>query len=245
MKAIIVDDEESARLTLGSILERYFREVEVVGEANSASKALALITEKNPDLVFLDIQMGNESGFDVLEAMVNRNFQIIVVSAEKQHAYESFRFNVAHYLLKPVRINELRLAIDKVKETMKTAAEEEEAALLRPISQEQFRLQLVIPELTGVSFAKLSEIIRCEGSGNYTHFTMVENRKVTASKNLKEFEDLLLPHGFVRIHKSHIINTYHLSRYIKGRGGEVIMADGTTIPVSRDRKDPFMDNFLK
>lgn len=246
MKAIIVDDEQSARLTLKSILNEYFKEIVVIGEAESPGAAVTLIEEKKPDIVFLDIQMQTGSGFDVLESLDNRNFQTIFISAHKQHAFDSFRFNAADYILKPVRIKDLRDAIDKVKENLKNSSSPEEHPNLRHISQDQSRIQLVLPEIDGFSVVKLSEIIRCESLRNYTEITLVGLKKLIATKNLGEFDDLLIPHGFIRIHKSHIINLYHLSRYIKGRGGDVIMSDGgDPLPVSRDRKDPLMEAFLK
>ncbi len=245
MKVIIIDDEESARMTLRSILEGFFKDVVVVAEAETPAIAVRMIDEHHPDVIFLDIQMGSESGFDVLESISHTNFQIIIVSAHKQHAYDSFRFKAADYLLKPVRISDLRIALDKVRENLKATVEDTEQALLRPISQDQFRLQLIIPEMLGFSIVKLSDIIRVEGAGNYTNFYVLGGRCVTASKTMREFEDLLIPHGFVRIHKSHIINVYQLISYVRGRGGDVIMSDGVTIPVSRDRRDPLLEMFIK
>ena len=244
MKAIIVDDETSARMTLRSILTEFFKEVIIIGEADTPGGAVQLIEEKNPELVFLDIQMQMGSGFDVLESLDQRNFQIIFISAHKQHAFDSFRFNAADYLLKPVRIKDLRSAIEKVKENLKAnPLEISQQVLLRQLSQDQTRLQLIIPEIDGFTVVHLHEIIRCESSRNYTDFHLVGDRKVTATKALKEFEDLLLPTGFFRIHKSHVINMNHVSRYIKGRGGELVMVDGGVLPVSRERKDPLIEAF--
>jgi two-component system, LytTR family, response regulator len=245
MKAIIVDDEASARLTLRAILEEFFKEVVIVGEADSPASAVQLIEDKNPNLVFLDIQMQSGTGFDVLESLDKRNFQVVFISAHKQHAFDSFRFNAADYLLKPVRIKDLRVAIEKVKEILKASGELGGDAMLRHITQDQSQLQLIIPEMEGFTVVRLSELIRCESSRNYTDFYLTGNRQVTASKGLKEFEDLLIPNGFIRIHKSHVINMTHLSRYIKGRGGEVVMSDDKVLPVSRERKDPLVDTFIQ
>lgn len=244
MKAIIVDDEESARLTLRSILTEFFKEVVIVGEADSPGDAVQLIEEKHPDIVFLDIQMRMGTGFDVLEALDQRPFQVIFISAHKQHAFDSFRFNAADYLLKPVRIKDLRVAIDKAKENIKVL-EPGEQALLRQITLDQTRLQLVIPELDGFSVISLGEIICCESSRNYTEFHATGDRKIMASRTIKDFEDLLLPNGFLRIHKSHVINLAHLRKYVKGRGGEISMSNGMVLPVARDRKDTLIDTFLK
>lgn len=245
MKAIIVDDEESARMTLRSILEGFFKEVTIIGEADSPQLAIQLIEKQKPDVVFLDIQMGSQSGFDVLESLSERKFQTIIVSAHKHHAYDSFRFKAVDYLLKPVRIKDLRAALEKVKENVKIVREVAGQALIRAVSEEQYRLQLVVPDFEGFSVIKLADIIRCEGSGNYADFILTGDRRVIGSKNLKDLEELLIPHGFFRIHRSHIINVYHVSRYVRGRGGEVVMSDDTILPVSRERKEPMMEVFLK
>jgi two-component system LytT family response regulator len=245
MKAIIVDDELSARMTLRTILDQFFKEVTVVGEADSPKTAVTLIEAKQPDLVFLDIQMHSGSGFEVLEAFTKVNFQVIFVSAHKQHAFESFRFDATDYLLKPVRIKDLRSALDKVKDNMRLVPVAPVNALIRHTAQDQFKTQLVVSEHEGFSVLQLSDIVRCDASRNYTNFYMVDGRTEIASKNLKDFDDLLLPHGFARIHKSHIINLSHLVRYVKGRGGEVVMRDGMVLPVSRDKRDAFVELFLR
>lgn len=245
MNAIIVDDEQSARLTLRSILGEFFKDVAVVGEADNPGTAVQLIEKKCPDLVFLDIQMQSGTGFDVLESIDYSKIQIIFISAHKQHAYDSFRFNAADYLLKPVRIKDLRIALDKVRDNLREKQDVGGKAMLRQISQDQSRMQLVVPELEGFSVVRLSDIIRCEGSRNYTHFYLPGNRIVVASSNIKDFDDLLTPHGFLRVHKSHIINIYQLTKYIKGRGGEIEMSDGTLVPVSREKKEPLLEIFLK
>ena len=245
MKAILIDDEDNARATLRAMLEEFFREIEIVGEASNPREAVQIIDEKKPELVFLDIQMQEGTGFDVLEALGNRNFQIIFVSAHKQHAFDSFRFDAADYLLKPVRIKDLRAAIAKAKDNLQASPELNDKAMIRHISLDQSKTQLIVPEVEGFSVVKLSEMVRCEGSRNYTDFFLLNGKKLTASKSLKEFEEVLGEHGFIRIHKSHIVNIYHVEKYVKGRGGELQMTDGILLPVSRERKDLLMEAFLR
>jgi two-component system, LytTR family, response regulator len=257
MKAIIIDDEESARLVLRSLLVVFFKEVDIIGEADNPSNAVELIRATNPDLVFLDIHMGAQSGLDLLASIGSRNFQVIIISAHKDHAFDSFRFNVTDYLLKPLRISDLRAALEKVADNIKPAIEAkgleseneemelESKALLRPISQDQFRQQLIVPELMGFSVVKLGDIIRCEGAGNYTNFHIVKEKLVVASRPIGDFEELLTANGFLRVHKSHLINIYHLAKYIRGRGGDLIMTDGTQIPLARDRKDALLAAFIR
>ena len=237
MKAIIIDDEDNARATLRAMLEEFFTEIEIVGEASTPKDAVRIIDEKKPELVFLDIQMQEGTGFDVLEALGDRNFQIVFISAHKQHAFDSFRFDAADYLLKPVRIKDLRAAIVKAKDNLLGGPELNDKAMLRHISLDQAKTQLIVPEVEGFSVVKLCDMVRCEGSRNYTDFFLVSGKKLTASKSLKEFEEVLGGHGFLRIHKSHIINIYQVEKYVKGRGGELLMTDGSLLPVSRERKE--------
>lgn len=244
MKAIIIDDELSARLTLRSILEGFFPEVEIIGEAGGPAEAAKLLETHSPDVIFLDIQMGAETGFDLLESISNRTFQVIIISAHRQHAFDSFRYRTTDYLLKPVRIQDMRAALDKVKDNIKPQVEEDGTAMLRSFAMDQSRLQLVIPEADGFTLVKLSDIIYLEGDSNYTIFHMEGNHKITAAKTLREFEDLLASHNFVRIHRSHVINPYHLIRYIRGRGGEVVMNNGVTLTVARERKEQLLQVFL-
>ena len=245
MKALIIDDEDNARATLRAMLEEFFREIVIVGEASSPSQAVQLIDEKKPELVFLDIQMQEGTGFDVLEALGSRNFQIVFISAHKQHAFDSFRFDAADYLLKPVRIKDLRAAIEKAKDNLASKPELNDKAMLRHILFDQEKTQLIIPELEGFSIIRLNEMVRCESSRNYTDFFLTDGRKLTASKSLKEFEEVLIGYGFIRIHKSHIVNIYLVEKYIKGRGGEIQMTDGAVLPVARDRKDQLMEAFMR
>jgi two-component system LytT family response regulator len=245
MKAVIIDDEDNARATLRAMLEEFFHDIQIVGEASTPREAVQIIDEKKPELLFLDIQMQEGTGFDVLEAIGSRNFQIIFVSAHKQHAFDSFRFDAADYLLKPVRIKDLRAAIAKAKDKLNGPSDLNDKAMIRQISLDQSKTQLIIPEVEGFSVVKLSEMVRCEGSRNYTDFFLVNGKKLTASKSLKEFEEVLGEHGFIRIHKSHIINIYHVEKYVKGRGGELQMTDGNLLPVSREKKDLLMEAFLR
>lgn len=244
MKVILIDDEDSARHTLRNMLTIYFHDVEIIGEASTTADGVKLLEETKPDIVFLDVEMQFGTGFDLLDKFPDISFHVVFISAHSEYALQSYRFEAIDYLLKPIRIKELGQAIEKVVVKMVQADKTTKFAQVRTESLKQQKTQLIVPEVTGFAILRLSEILRCEGSRSYTIFNLECGQIITASKTLKEFESLLITHGFMRIHKSHMINLYRLKRYIRGRGGEVEMEDGTLLPVSRDRKDGLLDHFL-
>ncbi len=244
MRAIIIDDEQSARMTLRSILGEFFKDVEVIDEADNPTEGRRLVEKWKPDVVFLDIQMDGGTGFDMLDDLGEYTFQLIFISAHRQHAFDSYRFEAVEYLLKPVRIKDLRACLVRVREKLAVLPPTAPPAILRAISSDQSKMQLIIPETEGFTVVKLSEIVRIESSRSYSDFYLVGDRKVTACKAISEFDDLLANHSFHRIHKSHIINLYHLASFQKGKGGEATMVDGTVLPVSRLLKDTLIELFL-
>lgn len=244
IRAIVVDDEKNARGTLTALLRDFFPEIELVGEAESPATALKLIAETNPDLAFLDVEMQTGTGFDLLESLPDRSLEVIFVSAHADYALQSFRYSAADYLTKPIRIRELREAIQKVTDRMSHSESEALPGVgMRKFAAQQREYQLTLPEINGFAVVTVADIIRCEGSRNYTVFYLRDKRQITAARTLKEFEGILEPFGFVRVHKSHIVNAYCLQRYFRGRGGEVEMEDGSLVPVSRERKESLLKHF--
>jgi two-component system LytT family response regulator len=244
IRAIVVDDEKNARGTLTALLRDFFPEIELVGEADSPATALKLIGETNPELAFLDVEMQTGTGFDLLESLPDHRMEVIFVTAHADYALQSFRYAVADYLTKPIRIRELREAIQKVKDRISSSEDETLPGVgMRKFAAQQREFQITLPELNGFAVVTVADIIRCEGSRNYTIFHLRNTRQIVAARTLKEFEGILEPYGFVRIHKSHIVNAYCLQRYIRGRGGEVEMEDGALLPVSRDRKEGLLKHF--
>jgi two-component system, LytTR family, response regulator len=246
IRAIIVDDEANARRTMLAMLKDYATEVQVVAEASSVETAIQAITLHDPDLVFLDIEMQDGTGFDVLRSLPEINFKIVFITAYEQYALQSFRFAALDYLLKPVRIQELQEAIQRVgvreKSQIKTGKEFGE--IKKRIDALGSTGQLVlVSELDGFSIARYDDILYCEAAKNYTVFVFLGGRKIIASRTIKEYEELLAEYGFMRIHKSYIINLTKVARYVKGRGGEIELMDGSIMPVSRERKQEFLDHF--
>ena len=239
MRAIVVDDEAGARGALINLLRNYFEDIEIIGEADGVESGKKLITEKKPDLLFLDVQMQDGTGFDLLAGIDRSNLQVIFVSAHDYFAITAIKFSAVDYLVKPVEPVELQKAIDKIRQQKSlTEVQKKLDLLLTNVNKIE---KIALPSLNGVEFVKLDDIVRCEAESNYTVFYLINGDKVTVSKTLKDYEDILSQNNFFRIHKSVIINIKYLKKYIKGDGGSVIMEDGSELLVSRRRKDDFLE----
>lgn len=247
---IIIDDENSSRATLRGFLENYCTEVSVVGEASSAEEGISLIKEMNPHLIFLDIELPLGSGFDLLEACKLSNFEVVFTTAHDQYALQAIKVCALDYLLKPISVADLKAAVEKVAQKKKQASEPETpspqiGAFVENISNFNKQLsKIVLPTLDGFLVVQTREIIRCEAEKNYTHFILEDKRRILVSKTLKEFEEQLHDMDFIRVHQSHLINAFHVQKYIKGSGGYVKMSDDSIIEVSRRKKEFLMDRFL-
>ncbi len=247
IKILIVDDEFQGRNFLEKVIVKLFPDLTIAGQAATVSDAVAIISEKKPHIVFLDVMLNNENGFDLLEQLDEINFEIIFTTAHNEFAVKAFKFNALDYLLKPIDLDELEKAIDKAKRKLQTAS---------PSSPEIFKNlidslkkpgkalnKLSIPTTDGFVLISLVEIIFCEAFGNYTNFYLTNNKKITSSYTLKEYDEMLCDQGFFRAHKSHLANLTHVSRYIKGEGGTLIMTGGKEIEVSRRNKEALMKIF--
>lgn len=248
MRTIIVDDESKARNSLRILLEEYDPRIEIIGEADSVDSAVEIIEELAPDIVFLDIEMQNGSGFDVLEALEKIDFHIVFVTAFEQYALDSFRYAAVDYLLKPVRTKDLAVCLMRAEYWTKSQFRngEEFRQARRRIDAETSKGKVVlISELDGFSIVRRDEIVYCEAAKNYTIFFFIDGRRIVASRSIGEYESLLSLHGFLRIHKSFIVNLSKVLKYIKGRGGEVEMANGSILAVARDRKQELMEYYIE
>ena len=253
MKVVIVDDEANSRDTLRSLLVMCAPELEIAGEAKNAKEARNLVEEKNPELIFLDIQMPGEDGFEFLLSFSHPTFKVIFTTAHHQYAAKAFRFSAVDYLLKPIDPDELIQAIQKAKEN-KYPVQPPQVELLHRHYQMfketdgintprkpagDMKLALALQE--GIFFILLKDIIWCESLGAYTKFHIVNQRSIVVSKVLKEYEEVLEEFYFFRTHKSSLINLEHIKKYVRGEGGQVWMNDGTEIEVSRRRKEELME----
>ncbi|MBL0017786.1 MAG: response regulator transcription factor [Bacteroidia bacterium] len=246
IKAMIVDDELGARKTLSLLIRDFTTNVEVIGEASSVQEGLQLIPQLKPELVFLDIEMQDGTGFDLLQSLSKIDFNIVFVTAFEQYALKSFRFAALDYLLKPVKIEELRQAIERVSTGRKPQIKsgDEFLKVRKRVESSPSKSQAVlVSEADGFSVVRWEEIVYCEAAKNYTIFSFEDGKKIVASRTIGEYESLLGEHGFMRTHKSFLINLAKVTRYINGRGGQVAMIDKTLLPVARERKQDFLEYF--
>lgn len=237
IKVLIVDDEPSAAQVLLLLIERHLPEVTEVRQASTVQEAAALVLQFQPDLVFQDIVMPEQNGFDFLSSLGRISFEIVFTTAYDEYAVRAIRFSALDYLLKPIDALELRAAFDRFLEKRRHQTESDLLVqnLLQNLQQRgQESYKLAVPTMQGAILLPPANIIRLEGDGNYTHFYLADQRKLVSAKTLKEYVELLAEHGFVRIHKSHLVNQRFVQSYLNE--GAVVLANGLSLPVSRQRK---------
>lgn len=241
IKAIIVEDEEVSRKILKKYLAKYCPNVELLGEASNITDGLELIEKHELDLVFLDVEMPFGNGFDLLEKVENRTFETIFVTAYDHYAIEALNNHASYYLLKPISIDELIKAINIV-----TEIKEKENELQNMVLSSSGNLiegKITIPQQDGFEILDVNDIIFCKADDNYTEIYTSSPKKKLVSKTLKYFEDMLDKYGFVRIHKSYLVNINKIVKYKKGKGGSVIVSNGKEILVSASKKANLLSHF--
>jgi two-component system LytT family response regulator len=245
MKVIITDDEILVAQNLEMLLKRYCPDIIVEGIAHSAKDAEALIRDKRPDIVFLDVEMPNGNGFDLLKRFDQINFGVIFVTAFDHYAIKAIKYSAIDYLLKPIDINELVAAVEKADQQIKNKSVNQGLnLLLNNLAQPSARLQkLTLPTMDGMIFVNIDEILYCKSDGNYTSFYLANGQTPMATRQIGTYEDLLPEPLFCRIHRQYIVNVNKVSKYIKGRGGYVVMSDGKVIDVSVRKKEDFLNAY--
>ena len=247
MKAIIIDDELSGREVLKKLVQLNCPDVTVVNTLNSIETGLKSIKEDKPDLVFLDIQMPNASGFDLLNQIDKIDFEIIFVTAHDSFAIRAFKYAAVDYLLKPIKVTELIDAVYRAGERIKSNQSQDHVKFMlekvSPAKKIFVNNKILLPTLGGYNIIEVSEITYCKSESNYTRFHFTDGKNLVVSKTLKEFESILIENNFFRIHRSYIINLNCIAKYNKGKGGEVVMKDGAILEVSREKKEEFLKLF--
>lgn len=239
IKAIIIDDERHCSVELSDLIRRVTESVVVTGTFQTVEEGIKGIRELGPDLVFLDVAIGNQTGFDLLRQMGTIDFDIVFTTAYDQYALQAFKFSAIDYLLKPIAMEDLAKALRKLEQ--KTAGQElarRLEALLHNMTNGDKRIG--VPVASGIVFLQVNDIIRCESSDNYTLLFTADKQKLVVSRTLKEFETLLAPYRFFRVHHSHLINLRYIKSYNKGKGGTVTLLDNSAIEVSTRRKEEFL-----
>ena len=238
LKAIIIDDEPDCCESLATLLERFCPEVHIASTCYSGAEALAAILEIKPHLIFLDIEMPYMNGFELLEKLPAIDFDVIFTTSYDQYAIKAFRFSALDYLLKPIDREELQKAVQKVLNKKQNQLPQQLEILLQKINQTNNTVQrIALPTMEGLLLVAVNSIISCASDGNYTIFFMKDKQKLIISRPLKEVEEMLEDHLFLRVHNSYIVNLNEISKYVKGEGGYLMMTDGSTVDVSRSRKE--------
>lgn len=245
IKAILVDDELHGLETLSILLTDYCPEVKVMEKCSSAKKALEAIEKINPDLVLLDIEMPVMNGFELLEQFEQIPFAVIFTTSYDQYAIKAIRFSALDYLLKPVDPKELVAATHKITKQKKHPTIEQLQMLMSQLQHKESRFtKLAVPTSEGFELIPADEIIRCEADDNYTHLFLKNKTKIIASRTMKEIEEQFNEFtSFLRVHHSFIVNLNEVVKYVRGDGGYLIMTDGTTVNVSRSRKEALLKYF--
>lgn len=241
LTCLIVDDEPSARDTLLSILENYFPEVEVVACVGDGASGLTEAARLAPDLIFLDIEMPGISGLEVARLLPKAQFHVVFTTAYREHALRAIKLSALDYLLKPLGVEELQTVIARAREKRSAIRLHERLHLIEQRLSDGRTERIALPSMEGFEVVELETVVRCEADSNYTRFFRTDGAPIFVARTLSEYDGLLRESGFVRIHQSHLVNLIHVRRYMKGRGGNVEMGDGSVLPVSRERKKVLLE----
>jgi two-component system, LytTR family, response regulator len=247
LKAVIVEDEQLSREILSGYIAKYCHDVAVVAEADSVTTGIAAIKKHKPDILFLDVEMPKGTGFDLLEQLDDIDFETVFVTAYGNYAIQALNYSAAYYILKPVSIEELVSAVDKIKQQkQKKHLSLHTKVLLENIQNGNLQnYKIVLPLQDGFEVVAVKDVIHCRANDNFTDFHFLNKQKKMICRTLKFYEDLLGESGFLRVHKSHLVNLDHVVKYNKGKGGQLTMVDGAVIDVSPNRKDELMLHFEK
>lgn len=251
INAVIIDDVEKARVALKSDIDDFCDSIMVVGEADGVQTGIKVVEDKKPDIIFLDIKMGDGSGFDLIEKLRERgtlNSQVIFTTAYDEYAIKAFKYSALDYLLKPVDPDDLIEAVSKA-EKKETAFPNAETVsmLIENLKglQDKTQDRIALSSAEKIQVVEIKNIIRCEASGNYTTFFTTDKKKVLVSKTMKEYVGLLEGHDFARVHHSHLINLAHVKEFVKIDGTYLVMSDGSEVPVSVRKREVLMESLNK
>ena len=239
MKVIIIDDEARARNLLTELIKEYAPQLEVVTTADDVPNGVKAIHKYRPDLVFLDVEMPQYSGFQLLDFFEEVNFEIIFTTAYQEYALQAFQVSAIDYLLKPIQIDLLLRAIEKAQK-INPAQNTERFQTLKANIAEEYIKRIALPVAGGLTFVEIDDIIYMQADGAYTHIVLKNKQKILVSKNIKSFEEMLTQPCFFRPHRSYIINLNHVRQFMKQDGGCIVMDDGETISISKEKREELL-----
>ena len=239
IKALVIDDENRTRDLIAKMINSFGLGIKAISDGESVVSGLKAIEEHNPDIVFLDIQMPDGTGFDLLRSLPNKSFEVIFITAHEEFAIKAIKFSALDYILKPIDADELKAAVERAIKSLGSKKEEIQFDALQLNIQPNQKRRLVLKTHESVHVVELDSIIRCESERNYTSFFINGGKKIVVSKTLKDYEILLAGHNFLRVQQSHLINLDFVSRYDKINGGTIVMKDDSEVPLSQSKRELF------
>lgn len=241
INAVVIDDIESIRKKNVDLINIYCPHLTIVGEAGSVKESTELIRSVKPDIVFLDIELSDGSGFDVLQALQPIGFQVIFITGHNEYAVRAFKFSAVDYLLKPLNSEDLMEAVKRSEKTLLDKSLDEKLNILMSNLRQPDRQKMVLKTSDKIFSVNIQDIVNCVSDKNYTTFHFEDGRKIVVSTTLKEYENMLKPFNFFRTHQSHLINLKYLDYYIKSDGGNtIVMKNNDRIPLSVRKKEAFL-----
>lgn len=240
IRTVLVDDEKNSLIIMQRLLEKHTPQVEIVATAQSVAEGIEVINEHKPELVFLDISMPDGDGFEVIEKVDFHGFQVIFSTAYDQYAIRAFEVAALHYILKPVKPEDLVESLERF-EAMQEDDDISEKIKVLSNALKETPTRLILPTSNGMHVIEVKDIVRCESSNNYTTFYLLDKKRIVVSKSIQIYEHLLESSNFCRIHNKHLVNLKYITKYVKGRGGYVILQDESHVDVSDGRKKNFLD----
>lgn len=244
LRTLIIDDESPVRNTLSGLLNKTCPQVKLIGEAEGVRSGIQAIKEKSPDLILLDIKMNDGTGFDLLNYFDNIFFKIIFITAYEEYAIKAFEFSAIDYILKPVNPEKLIKSIKKAEQIKTSHFKTQLGALKENIeSTVKSKKKIILKNQESIYLFSTDEIVRCESDGSYTIFESIDHQRIIVSKVLKDFDHLLSGSGFLRVHRSHLINLKHIIRFDKQDGGYIIMSNDSQVPVSTSGRERLLELF--
>jgi len=242
IQTIIIDDDKISRKIVSDLIYLNCPKVKIIGEADSVISGLKIVKRLKPDLVLLDISMEDGDAFDLLVNLDSLDFKIIFITAHEEYALKAIKYSAIDYVLKPIIPKDLILAINKVQHQIVNKLKLQVSALTTNPEKTELK-SIILKTLENIYIVNVSEILRCEAERNYTMFFRLNKDRLIVSKPLKEYEELLSSHGFIRVHHSHLVNLAYIERYEKMDGGHVILKEGSKIPVAQRRRDMLFEIF--
>lgn len=242
MRALVVDNETEIRNSVVDLIAAFCPEITEIGEAVSVETGITKVQEFKPDVLFLDVELGDGTGMDLLARLGPVNFPVIFITAHNKYAVDAFRFSAIDFLLKPIDPEELMRSVERVK-TQSNARISEQLQILKEVITNTLNndKKIVLRDNASIYFVKVADIIRCESDRSYTTFVLNDGKNIVVSKGIKEYEEILEPMGFTRTHQSHLVNVSKIKRFDKADGGHLVMENDDIVPVSQRKREEVID----